>query len=97
MVRGGRHNTLSQPNEHHIWLFECFGLMQGQAAQWRGETEAMCLTGSARPLLTLSLSPFSPQDVCLVKSGICTERSKPQQMNDVKQRSGHVEFVLLFL
>lgn len=57
MVRSGQHNTLSRPNEHHIWLFECFGLMQGQATQWRGETEAMCLTGSGLLLLSVSLPP----------------------------------------
>lgn len=83
MVRGGQHNALTRPNEHHIWLFECFGLMQGQATQWRGETEAMCFTGSAHLLLTLSLSlsPFSPkgqEDVCLVNFGICVELLKPQ-------------------
>lgn len=57
--------------------------MQGQATQWRGETEAMCFTGSAHLLLTLSLSlsPFSPkgqEDVCLVNFGICVELLKPQ-------------------
>lgn len=57
--------------------FTCFGLVQGQATEWRGETEAMCLTGSARILLTLSVflpsSPFSPRDQeddCLVYFGI---------------------------
>lgn len=77
------------------WLFECFGLMQGQATQWRGETEAMCLTGSAHLLLTLSLLS-ALQDVRLVNSGICTELSKPQQINDVKQRCSLDEFALLF-
>lgn len=47
---GDHHNAPSRPNEHHIWFLECFGLMQGQATQRREETEAMCLSGSARVL-----------------------------------------------
>lgn len=35
--------------------------MQGQATQWREETEAMCLTGSAR-VLPPSLSMQSDQE-----------------------------------
>lgn len=56
--------------------------MQGQATQWRGETEDMCLTVIYySSSLCPPLSPFSPKDqenVCPANFGICMELSKPQ-------------------
>ena len=79
MVRGARHNELSCPNELHIWLFECFGLMQGQATQWRRGNWSHVFNwecpSTSHPL-ALSLQS-DQEDVYLVNLGVCMEPSNP--------------------
>lgn len=62
-------DTHSQPNEHHIWLFDCFGLMLGHTVERGNSSHVSSREGVAIPP---QLRPEEEDDVCLAcVSGYC--------------------------